>query len=50
MIERLLTAGHTVHGTWRGRDEQTVQHLFSMKNAATNLKLFIVSLRLKEPL
>ena len=48
VIERLLAAGHTVHGTWRGRDEQTIRHLFGMKNAATNLKLFIVSRRCKK--
>ena len=43
VIERLLIAGHTVHATWRGRDHGTVKHLLSLKNAATHLKLFVVS-------
>lgn len=42
VIERLLVAGHTVHATWRGKDASTIKHLRGMKNAITNLRLFVV--------
>jgi nucleoside-diphosphate-sugar epimerase len=40
IVQRLLAAGHTVHGTARQPNSSSTKHLLAMPGAAERLKLF----------